>query len=51
MGGDLTDFTVQSAGSQQGGVQSVGSVGGHDHLDSVQRVEAVHLIQQLTGHT
>lgn len=49
-GGDLTDFTVQPAGSQQGGVQSVRSVRGHDHLDSVQCVEAVHLVQQLTGH-
>lgn len=50
-GEDLTDFTIQSSGPQQGWVQSVRSVGGHDHLDSVQCVEAVHLVQQLTGHT
>lgn len=48
---DLTDFTVQSAGAQQGRVKSVWSVGSHYHLDSVQRVKAVHLVQQLTGHT
>lgn len=45
----LTDFAVEPAGPQQGRVQGVGSVGGHDHLDSVEGVEAVHLVQQLTG--
>lgn len=45
----LTDFAVEPAGPQQGRVQSVGSVGGHDHLDSVEGVKAVHLVQQLTG--
>lgn len=45
----LTDFTVEPAGPQQGRVQSVGSVRGHDHLDSVKGVKAVHLVQQLTG--
>lgn len=44
----LTDFTVEPARPQQGRVQGVGSVGGHDHLDSVEGVEAVHLVQQLT---
>lgn len=46
----LTNFAVQSARPQQGRVESVRSVGGHDHLDSVQCVEAVHLIQQLKTH-
>lgn len=46
--GRLTDFTVEPARPQQGRVQGVGSVGGHDHLDSVEGVEAVHLVQQLT---
>lgn len=45
----LTYFTVQPAGPQQGRVQSVGSVGGHDHLDSVKGVKAVHLVEQLRG--
>lgn len=48
--GALTDFTIQPARSQQGGVQGVWSVGGHDHLDSVQRIETVHLVQQLKTH-
>lgn len=43
----LTDFTVEPARPQQGRVQGVGSVGGHDHLDPVEGVEAVHLVQQL----
>lgn len=43
----LTDFPIQPARPQQGRVQGVRPVGGHDHLDSVQRVEAVHLVQQL----
>lgn len=47
---DLTDFTVQSARPQQGRVQGVGSVGGHDHLDSVKCVETIHLVQQLKEH-
>lgn len=46
-GGALTDLPVQPAGAQQGRVQGVWSVGGHDHLDSVQSIEAVHLVQQL----
>jgi len=47
--GPLTDLAVQPTGSQQRRVQRVRPVGGHDHLDPVEGVEAIHLVQQLGG--
>ena len=44
-----TYFPVKTSWSEQGRVESVGSVGGHDHLDLTERVKAVHLVQQLSG--
>ena len=44
-----TYFPVETSWSEQGRVESVGSVGGHDHLDLAERVKAVHLVQQLSG--
>ena len=41
------DLAVQTAGAQQRGVQRVGAVGGHDHLDVDALVKAVHLVEQL----
>ena len=38
---------VQPAGSEEGGVEGVGSVGGHDDLHLPQHVEPVHLVEQL----
>ena len=42
-----TNLPVQSAGSEEGGVKNVGSVGRHDELDLSQPVKPVHLVQQL----
>jgi hypothetical protein len=41
------DFAVETAGPEEGGVKSVGSVGGHNEFCSAESVEAVHLVQQL----
>ncbi|CAM3908256.1 hypothetical protein STAL104432_30540 [Streptomyces albus] len=41
------DLPVEAAGTQQGGVQDVGPVGGGDQDDAALDVEAVHLDQQL----
>mmetsp|Transcript_17095 Transcript_17095/g.24981 ORF Transcript_17095/g.24981 Transcript_17095/m.24981 type:complete len:211 (-) Transcript_17095:715-1347(-) len=41
------DLPVQAPGAQQGGVQGVGAVGGHDHLHRGGLVEPVHLVQEL----
>lgn len=41
---ERTDLAIQSPWSQQGRVQGVWPVGGHDHLDSVQGVKAIHLV-------
>ena len=37
------NFAVETAGTQQGRVQGVRSVGGHQHLDVAARIEAVQL--------
>mmetsp|Transcript_5253 Transcript_5253/g.12581 ORF Transcript_5253/g.12581 Transcript_5253/m.12581 type:complete len:217 (+) Transcript_5253:362-1012(+) len=39
-------LSIQSTRSQQGGVQGVGAVRGHDDLDPAQVVEAVQLVQK-----
>lgn len=44
--GDL-DLAVEAAGAQQGGVEGVGAVGGHDDLGLAEVVEAVELVEQL----
>jgi len=41
------DFSVESSGSEQGGVEGVCSVGGHDDFDVDGLIEAVHLIEEL----
>ena len=41
------DLSIESAGTKEGGVESVRSVGGHDDLHLPQRVESVHLVEQL----
>lgn len=41
------NFTIQTTGAQQGGIQRVRSVRSHDDLDRRSLVETVHLIQQL----
>ncbi|GMS94907.1 hypothetical protein PENTCL1PPCAC_17082, partial [Pristionchus entomophagus] len=45
------DLSVQSTWTEQGGIQSVLSVRGHDHLDIGRLVESVHLIEQLEQDT
>ena len=42
---------VESARSEQGRVQGVGSVGGHDDFDVDGLIEAVHLIEELQEDT
>lgn len=42
-----TYFPVQSAGSEQGWVQHVRSVGGHYDLHLTKLVKAIHLVQEL----
>src|SRR3569832_501491 len=41
------DLSVETAGTQQGGVEHVGTVGGGDDDDALATLEAVHLHQQL----
>ena len=41
------NLSVNSAGSEQGRVQDVDSVGGHDHLDVLGGLKAVQLIEEL----
>mmetsp|Transcript_7587 Transcript_7587/g.22193 ORF Transcript_7587/g.22193 Transcript_7587/m.22193 type:complete len:302 (-) Transcript_7587:494-1399(-) len=41
------DFAVEAPGPQEGGVEGVGAVRGHDHLDVHRLVEAVHLVEKL----
>ena len=33
--------------SEKGGVERVGPISGHDHLDLAENVEAIHLVEQL----
>jgi len=47
----VTYFPIKSSRPQQRGVESVGSVGGHDHLDLTESIKAIHLIQQLEIYT
>lgn len=44
---DRTNFAVEASWAQQGRVQRVGAVGGHDHLDLSKDVKAVHLVEKL----
>ena len=41
------DLAVEAAGTQQGGIEDVGPVGGRDHDDVVLGLEAVHLDEEL----
>ena len=41
------DLAVEPAGAEEGGVEGVGPVGGHEHLDVAARVEAVELVDEL----
>src|SRR5205085_10121834 len=41
------DATIETAGSQQGGIEHIGPVGRGDQNDAVVRFEAVHFDQQL----
>ena len=41
------DLPIETPGTQQGRVQGVVSVGGHDDLDVDRLIESVHLVQQL----
>ena len=41
------DLAIQPAGTEEGGIQDVGTVGRHDHLDLPLLLEAVHLVEQL----
>ena len=43
----LTYFSVEAPRSQEGGVEGVRAVGGHDHLHLAEGVKAIHLVQQL----
>lgn len=38
---------VQSSGSEEGGIEGVGPIGGHEHLDISTRIKAVELIDKL----
>ena len=44
---DDADEGAGPAGPEEGGVEGVGPVGGHDHLHLPQHVEAVHLVEEL----
>jgi hypothetical protein len=44
---DPTNFAVEASWTQQGRVQRVGAVGGHDHLDLSEDVKAIHLVEKL----
>lgn len=41
------DLAIDSAGADQGRVESLNAIGGHDHLDVATRVKTVELVQQL----
>ena len=41
------DLSVNSTGTEEGRVEDVDSVGGHDHLDVLGGLEAVKLIEEL----
>ena len=41
------DLPVDSTGPEQGGVEDVNSVGGHDDLDVGGRLESVELVEEL----
>ena len=41
------DLPVETAGPEEGGVEGVLPVGGHDDLDVCRLVESVHLVEQL----
>ena len=41
------DLAIQTTRTQQGRIQRVRSIRGHDHLHFAERVEAVHLVEQL----
>ena len=40
------DLAIQPTGTEEGGIQNVGTVGRHDHLDLSLLLEAVHLVEQ-----
>ena len=40
------NFPIKSAGSEQGRVQGVGSVGRHDDLHLAQNIKPVHLVEE-----
>ena len=41
------DLSIQPTGTQKSRIESVWTIGGHDDLDLAERVEPVHLIEQL----
>ena len=41
------DLSVKTSGSEEGGVEGVGPVGGHEDLDVAPGVETIQLINQL----
>ena len=46
-GAPTITWRVKTAGTHQGGVQDIGTVGGGDHDDALVGAEAVHFHQQL----
>ena len=40
-------FSVDSSWSKEGRIQDINSVGSHDDLDGLSRLEAVELVEQL----
>ena len=40
------NFAIQPAGTEEGWIEGVGAVGGHDDFDVGRLVETVHLVQQ-----
>lgn len=49
-GGEF-DLSVETAGSEESGIEGVGSVGGHDDLDVGGLVETVHLVEEFEQNT
>jgi len=41
------DLSIETTGTQESGIECVGTVGGHDDLDLAELIEAIHLVQQL----
>ncbi|KAG9859468.1 26S protease-like protein regulatory subunit 6B, partial [Aureobasidium melanogenum] len=45
------DLSVKTTRTEKGGIQSVGTVGGHDDLDVTGLIETIHLVEQLEQDT